>query len=305
MTGGTPNRFRFKVKADEQHGLFTILGIKVHWTQPYHGQSKPIERALQDLCCENIAKSSDCVGAYTGNSPMAKPENYGRRAIPIADFIRIVDREIRLHNARPKRDSRVCGGVLSFDEAFEQSYRDAPIRKGRPEHRFLWLLSSEAVTARKPDGHVELAGNRYWCPQLARLIGTKLVVRYDPANYHQPVRVYRLDGSFVAVADEHDDIGFFDEEGKEKIARARGDFARGTKLVAAATVTLTNAEAAALRPPASEEVIPEAKVVRPMFSGNLVLKPVPDDDIDPEPRGQTFNFDDFARGVALLRRAEE
>ena len=73
MTGGTPNRFRFKVKADDQHGLFTILGIKVHWAQPYHGQSKPIERAFGDLCAQHISRSPDCVGAYTGNSPMAKP----------------------------------------------------------------------------------------------------------------------------------------------------------------------------------------------------------------------------------------
>ncbi len=34
------------VKADEQDGISTSLGIKVNWATPYHGQVKPIERAF-------------------------------------------------------------------------------------------------------------------------------------------------------------------------------------------------------------------------------------------------------------------
>lgn len=272
MTGGTPNRFRFKVKADEQHGLFTILNVKVHWTQPYHGQSKPIERAFRDLCAERIAKAPDCEGAYTGNTPDAKPENYGTRAVPIGDFIALVDREVRRHNARPKRETKVCGGVLSFDQAFAQSVDSAPIRKAGPEHRFLWLLSSQVVTARKPDGHVELHGNCYWSVQLARLIGTKLVLRYDPDNLHQDVRVYRLDGSFIGLAALQEDIGFFDEAGAEQTSKARSEWVRATKAVAEAEVRLSAAQAAKQRPAPPEEVVPEAKVVRPIF-GNLAVRP--------------------------------
>ena len=306
MTGGTPNRYRFKIKPDDQHGVFTILGIKVHWTQVYHGQSKPIERAFGDLCAQYISRSPECVGAYTGNNPMAKPENYGSKAIPFDIFIGIVEREIRRHNAREKRESRVCGGVMSFDQAFEASYANAPIRKALPDHRFLWMLKSEVVTARKPDGHVELAGNRYWCPQLARLIGTKVVLRYDPTNLHQDIRVYRLDGAFIATAELHEDTGFFDEAGKEKISKARRSWVRGTKMASEAMVQMTAAQAGAQRPVPPEEVLPEAKVVRATF-GNLALKPAPAEDAaDPEPKGQTINFfDHFARGVALLRPGQE
>ncbi|WP_245528436.1 transposase domain-containing protein [Gluconobacter morbifer] len=48
-TGGIPNRFRFKVKEDEPVGIMTQLGVEVHWTTPYSGQSKPIERAWTGL----------------------------------------------------------------------------------------------------------------------------------------------------------------------------------------------------------------------------------------------------------------
>ena len=83
ITGGTPNRYRFKVKAEEPHGLLTACGVDVRWTKPYSGQSKPIERAFKDLC-ESIAKHPSFAGAYTGNKPEAKPENYGSKAVDLS-----------------------------------------------------------------------------------------------------------------------------------------------------------------------------------------------------------------------------
>lgn len=303
MSGGVSHRFRFKVKPDEPDGIFKVIGTEVHWAQPFHGQSKPIERAFRDLC-DHISKSSDCVGAYTGNSPTAKPENYGDRAIPIDQFIAVVDREIRLHNARTGRGSKVCGGVKSFDQAFAESYAHSPIRKASEAHRRMCLLAPEAVTARKPDGHVEILGNRYWNERLPGLIGTKLVVRFDPDNLHQDVHVYRLDGSYVGPARCIADTGFFDADAAREHTRALGDWHKANKAVAAAECRLSAAEAAAMRPslPEEDEALPEAKVVR-MFSGNLALKPEPEPAT--APRGETFNFEDFARGVALLRDGRE
>ncbi len=303
MSGGVSHRFRFKVKADEPAGIFKVLGVEVHWAQPFHGQSKPIERAFRDLC-NHISKSSDCVGAYTGNNPTAKPENYGDRAIPIDQFIAIVDREIRLHNARPNRNTKVCGGVKSFDQAFAESRADVPIRKASEAQRRMCLLAPEAVTARQPDGHVEILGNRYWNERLPGLIGTKLVVRLDPDALHQDVYVYRLDGSYLGPARCIADSGFLDASAAREHAKAKGDWHKANKAVAAAERRLSAAEAAAMRAamPEEDEVLPEAKVVRPFF-GNLALKPEPDE--AEEPKGQTFSFEDFARGVALLRNGQE
>ncbi|MBI1321308.1 MAG: transposase [Candidatus Hydrogenedens sp.] len=300
MTGGTPTRFRFKVKAEDPAGLFTILGVEVHWTTPYHGQSKPIERAFKDLC-ETIAKSPDCVGAYTGNSPTTKPENHGARAMPLADFIKVVEREIRRHNARPNRKTGVCGGVKSFDQAFADSYATAPIRKPRPEHRRLWLLPAEGVTGRKPDGRIELMGNRYWSPELVELIGRKLVVRFDPDDLHQPVHVYRLCGAYVGPAECIRDTGFFDLDAAKTHAQARGAFRKKTRELAAAEVSLSAAEAAALRPAIAAPVPVEARVVRLDFAtrGNAALKPAPAA-AAPDLEVEFDTAAAFARGIQLV-----
>ena len=48
MTGGSEWRFRGKVTAEEQTGVFRTLGTEVHFALPRHGQSKPIERLFRD-----------------------------------------------------------------------------------------------------------------------------------------------------------------------------------------------------------------------------------------------------------------
>jgi hypothetical protein len=71
--------------------ITTLVGSEgIHWVTPYHGQAKPIERAWLDFC-GRIAKHPAFAGAYTGNSPVAKPENYGSRAVKWADFERVVN----------------------------------------------------------------------------------------------------------------------------------------------------------------------------------------------------------------------
>jgi hypothetical protein len=102
ITGGAATRFRFKVRDDDLPGLFTALGCEIHWATPYSGQSKPIERAFRDLC-DTIAKDPRFDGAWTGNRPDAKPEDYGSRAVPLEDFLRVVAQGIEEHNLRPRR----------------------------------------------------------------------------------------------------------------------------------------------------------------------------------------------------------
>ena len=82
ITGQAKNRYRFKVKDEEPEGLLIQMGVQVHWATPYHGQSKPIERAFRDMAGD-IAKHPAFAGAYVGNSPMAKPDNYASAAVPL------------------------------------------------------------------------------------------------------------------------------------------------------------------------------------------------------------------------------
>lgn len=304
MTGGTPTRYRFKVREDEPTGILTALGITVHWATPYHGQAKPIERAFRDLA-EYIAKHPALAGAYTGNSPAAKPENYGSHAVPLDKFLHIVDQEIKAHNARTGRRSAVCSG-RSFNETFAESYERSIIRKATAEQRRLWLLAAEGVTASRENGTISLEverRNRYWSPAVSAYAGQKLVVRFDPQQLHEAVHVYTLDGRYIGQAECTSRAGFNDSQAAREHGRARRQFRRATQDQLAAQRRMSVAEAAALLPEVKEEdQLPHPKVVRPYrppaaSKGNAALA-VDDEEMEERERH-------FAAGVAQLREHQK
>lgn len=270
ISGGSPTRYRFKVKAEDPAGLLTTLGIEIHWTTPYSGQSKPIERAFRDFCSD-IAKDPRFAGAWTGNNPMAKPENYGSTAVPIDVFSQVVAEGIAAHNARPGRRTDVANG-RSFDEVFLDSYRAAPIRRATEEQRRLWLLAAEGLRARR-DGSIELLGNRYWTEDLVDHALKKLTVRFDPQALHTEVHVYRLDGSYLCSAPVIEAAGFADVEKAREHAAARNKYTKAQKEMLSAERVLTVDQVAAMLPKVeAPQPLPSPTVVRPVF-GNVALAP--------------------------------
>ena len=279
LTGGTPTRYRFKVREEDADGVLTTLGVKVHWTTPYSGQSKPIERAFRDFCSD-IAKDPRFAGAYTGNTPLAKPENYGHSAVPIDTFVQVVTEGITLHNARQGRRSAVANG-RSFDDVFTASYRASPIRRATEEQRRLWLLAAEGRRARR-DGSVELLGNRYWTEELVNHAQQKLVVRFDPQDLHGDVHVYRLDGSYVCSAPVIEAVGFADTDAARAHSQARAKWMRSQKDMLAAEKVIGIDQVAAMLPAVDDAPAPQpSTVVRPIF-GNTALAPQPIEDIEIE-----------------------
>ncbi|MEM9063824.1 MAG: transposase domain-containing protein, partial [Pseudomonadota bacterium] len=248
LTGGTPTRYRFKVKADEPVGVLPLLGVKVHWTLPYSGQSKPIERAFGEFS-DAIAKDPRLAGAYTGNRPDAKPENYGKAAIPIDDFLEVVAEGIAEHNTRTGRTGQVAKltGGRSFVEAFDESFVRAPIRSARPEQRRLWLMGVERLSAHRESGRLMFQDNVYWSPEISpRIAGTAVAARFDPENLHDGLHVYALDGRYLGHMPAFEKTGFLSLEGAQSHARARTQFmkAEREKAVAARamdTIALQNA----------------------------------------------------------------
>ena len=182
LTGGAKTRFRFKIRDDDPLGVLTLLGIKIHWATPAHGQAKPIERAFRDFA-DDIAKDPRFAGAYVGNRPDAKPENYGSKAIPIEDFVRVVGEGIVDHNARLGRRTDTTLG-RSFDETFAASYATAPIRKASDEQRRLWLMGQEVLTLHRTHGRLSMLGNKYWSDWMNEFAGQKVVARFDPEDLH-------------------------------------------------------------------------------------------------------------------------
>lgn len=262
ITGGSKSRFRFKIREEEPTGLLTGLGIEVHWALPYRGQSKPIERAFRDLC-DTIAKHPAMEGAYTGNKPDAKPENYGSRAVPIAEFEQLVNDGIALHNAKLGRRTETARG-RSFDETFAESYAAAPIGKATPEQMRMALLAAEQVMVDRRTGEVKLYGNRYFAEEGGMAKGERVTVRFDPDNLHNEVHLYAQDGRFIATAGLISDRGFDDVAGAREAAKRDKDLRRKIRDAAEAEELLSAAELTDSQPRAPIAPVPESSIVRPV-----------------------------------------
>lgn len=262
MTGGTPTRFRFKVTDEDIPGLLPLLGVHVHWATPYSGQSKPIERAFRDLC-DRVAKHPAFDGAYTGNKPDAKPEDYGTRAIPLDEFRLVLEDELAHHNARPGRRSEVAMG-RSFNEVFNEGYARATIKRATDEQLRLWLLRAEGVRAKRSNGALKLYDTEYWSEWMYRIAGEKVVARFDADDLTAGLEVYDLAGRYLGHAACLEDAKFIDVDAARDHARKRGAWAKAQKAEAKAARELTAAEVAARVRAASglaaDEPLPEAQV---------------------------------------------
>lgn len=246
ITGGTANRFRFKVRDDEPDGLLTQLGVQIHWALPFHGQAKPIERAFRDFC-EDIARHPFCAGAYTGNSPLAKPEDYGSRAVEWEAFRQFVDGQIAEHNARPGRRAENAAG-RSFDETFAASLADPStiVRWPTSAQRSLWLLAGERIRASKGNGELRLFGNRYWNEALTAHAGREVTVRFDPDRLTRDLQVYDRNDRLICAAHCIADTGFDDVEAARAHAARRNRFIRTNRELQRQHAELTADELARL-----------------------------------------------------------
>lgn len=261
ITGGAKSRFRFKIKAEEPTGVLTALGVAIHWALPFRGQSKPIERAFRDLC-DTIAKRPAFEGAYTGNTPMAKPENYGARAIPMDVFKAEVAKGIATHNAAPGRRGRNYRG-RSFDEVFAESYAaTASIGRATPEQLRMALLAAEQKRVNRQTGVVELAGNRYWSDGCGQLHGQLVTVRFDPDNLHSQIHLYDSEGRFLTSADLIADTGFTDVAAAKATAKKVADYRRRIRDAAEAEQLLAAEEVARLQADPAPAPLPEPAALR-------------------------------------------
>ncbi|MBL4750506.1 MAG: Mu transposase C-terminal domain-containing protein [Amylibacter sp.] len=224
LTGGTATRFRYTIREDDPLGVLPQLGIKVHWATPAHGQAKPIERAFRDLA-DDIAKDPRFAGAYVGNRPDAKPENYQSHAVPIEQFLQVLEDGIEEHNARLGRLTDNALG-RSFDETFNESYASTPILKATDEQRRLWLMGQEVKTMNQSHGLVSIHQNRYWSDWMAECAGQKVIVRFDPEDLHAGVYLYALSGEFMGYAECKEKSGFFSLEDAQETARQKSKFKR-------------------------------------------------------------------------------
>lgn len=287
LTGGVPNRYRFKVKKDDPMGILPLLGIQTHWTSVIGGkgwgQAKPIERAFGiGGLGDYIDKHPALAGAYTGPNPMNKPDNYGSRVVDVETFLVAVSDGIARYNARTGRDTEMCKGELSFDQAFERSYSNAVITRLTDEQIRQFMLPAESVRV-KNNGEFTLdcggtlygQKNRYWNPMLANIRPRKITVRFDPASLHGEVACYDLDGRFLCMAECRAAVAFGDTETGREHSRQRKQMMTATKKAAKALNRMTTIEINDLLPKATPPAAPQRHVVERVFaSGNTARKVV-------------------------------
>lgn len=311
LTGGVPNRYRFKVKEDDPKGILPMLGIDIHWTSVLfgkgHGQAKPVERAFSHGGLgELVDKHPLVAGAYTGANPMEKPDNYNQEnAVSVEVFLKALEQGINQFNARANRRTEVCRGMLSFDQAFAESYQSSAIRKATKEQLRLLLLTAEAVRVQKDGtfkleagGKIKGRSNRYWNSMLAemRLKQNKVVVRFDPQNLHSSVLCYTLDGRFICEAECIAAEAFGDTQAGREHSRSRTQWTKAQKAAARAQQQMSIKEVAAQMPETDTPEPPETKIVE-VFQpvGNTVRVAQVEEDIDQEEYQQAFQ-----RGLAQL-----
>ena len=309
MTGGVPNRYRFKVKQDDPLGIIPMLGIKLHWSSVIygkgHGQAKPIERAFGVGGLEEyIDKHPICRGAYTGPNPMAKPDNYGSKAVDAEDFLNAIAKGVEMYNAKENRKTEICQGFMSFNQAFNASYEVAPIRKATPEQLQMMMLQAEAVRVSRhgtitldAGGSLKGRKNRYYHDSMTNYIGQKLVARFDPLELHQSVEVYTLNGVRICTAECLEKVGFGDTQAAREHKRKRTQVTKANKIAAEAQTSVDALELAAMMKPLEEEVIPETKTVelfRPVPIGNTVAQVQVDEELEDEYEAQ------FAQNLSYL-----
>ncbi len=308
LTGQAVRRNRFKALEHDIPGLAKSLDINVHFATPYSGQSKPIERAFRDMC-DDIARDPRFAGAWVGNRPDAKPENYASKAIPLDTFLEVVSDGIARHNARTGRRSQVAAG-RSFIEAFDASYATAPIRKATEAQRRMWLMGAEGVKADTRTGLIRFQGNEYWADWMSALAGQRVVVRFDPADLWAGVHVYTLANAYLGQAPCKLKAGFFDVDAAKTHAHDRRDWMRKERAALDAARKLKTSDLATMwdtrlgedAPAVMPPKVPEAKVIRPLFGTAGMVTAQPNEELSGAHEALIADFE--AARVAKIASAE-
>jgi hypothetical protein len=179
-------------------GVFARLGAGVIHCEPYHGQSKPIERFFGTL--ENSFGRT--FETYCGNCPANRPENLADKlargkAPTLAEFIASFEGWLA-HNyhGQPHTGNGVDG--LTPDAAFAANLR----RKVTATREVLdALLLPRTAAVKVTQNGVLYKGIRYgqYAPELIPWLGKNVILAIDGQNLSH-VQVWTEDDRFICVA---------------------------------------------------------------------------------------------------------
>lgn len=270
LTGGVPNRYRFKVKDEDIPGILTLLVGEVIWATPAHGQAKPIESWFKNL--GEREKSAEFVGAYCGNRPAAKPEEFQGKAVPIAQYREAVRAEIRAFHERSHRGDGMDG--LSPRQVYESLIGKHPVKQPTAAQLRLCLMAAEAVRLDRKDHSIRLLGNRYWHEALTALNpNLDYVARFNPEDATEPVALY-LGEKFLCEVPMVSATGFRDQQRAKDHNRARSQFVRSRRDQAKAMRDMAQAEEWSPTPANPDGDTPNDASAAHWMNGSRVVQPI-------------------------------
>ena len=277
LTGGTPNRYRFKVREEDVPGILTLLGIEIIWALPYNGRSKPIESWWRTIA----EMDRRFPGAYCGNKPDARPEDCDpRKAVPIARYREILDQTLAEYHAKPHRGDAM--DERSPHEIYQELLPQTVVRSPSAEQLRLCMLAAEAIRLDPADGCVRILGNRYWHAKLSELPrNVNYVARFDPDDARQPVSLYRGE-EFLCDVPLVERSGFRDQQAAKDSARGNRRFLKGLKEQAAAIKDMSKAAAWMAAPAGSNDTDPVRQAAAAALPAPKLVRPVrPEKDYRP------------------------
>jgi hypothetical protein len=212
-----------------------MLGIRVSWATPAHGQTKPIERLFGTLA-RQVETRPEFRKAYQGNNPIARPEEFDAdHAVPVEALRDAYREEVTHYHHAPHRGDAMNGRTpLQVYDALTREPGFAPKRLTERQYR-MCLLSAVAVTLRR-DGSFTVLGHAYWSEKTAAIQpkGRGYFALYDPQNLSEPVFLYRknklIAESVKQVLRAH---GNSKEEARQ-LAKAKGAYKKAAKAKARA-----------------------------------------------------------------------
>lgn len=239
LTGGQKSPYRASIPASDQpYGLLSLMGVKVVYATPNHGQAKQIE-SFWNVIARYVDKYF--TKAYTGRNPVERPEYCDpKHAIPIEEYLGRLLYVIEAYEKGEFGKHRGQGmNGKSPTELYEELMKSHKKRPASSVHLnllrpmvFRRTLDRHSTFTFTIKGYGQVQYEMYDNPEVKQQ--HKYDIWPDPENPREPALVYE-GKRYIGTASFKEFTPVLDDEAGTKISQLRGklikEAAAGNKAV--------------------------------------------------------------------------